>query len=98
MYAIINEQKIPDKTLQFVTMGLGGSVNIRGEAINEDHRIELNEIMEPLHEGDVVEFDVEDNDYHRFHGAGRINKTERNEEGVGSLMRIRFSIAIQYAH
>ncbi len=98
MHAVINQQRIPDATLNFVILSMGGGVNITGEAVNEEQRIAVDRILQSLHDGETVEFDVEDRDYHPFHGAGRITRVERNEEGVGTLMRIRFSIAIQYVH
>jgi hypothetical protein len=45
MHAIINGRPIPENTLQFVTLALGGTSHVRGEAVNEDDRIEVNEIF-----------------------------------------------------
>ena len=71
-------------------------VAIIGEAINEQNRMDLAQVLAGFKEGDVVEFDVKDKEFHRFHGAGKVKLLKTEEEGVGGLMRIKFTIAIDY--
>jgi hypothetical protein len=51
-----------------------------------------------LNDGDSVEFDVETNEYKKFHAAGFIRNIKLEEQGVGTLMRTRYSFQLQYAH
>ncbi len=96
MYAKINGEEIPPDTLSLVILALGGGASIEGEAINEQDRQTLATVLAPIKEGDTVEFDVEDNQFHRLHGVGEIQLLKTEEEGVGGLMRIKYTIAIQY--
>ncbi len=58
--------------------------------------MDLAQVLAGFQEGDVVEFDVEDREFHRFHGAGKVKLLKTEEKGVGGLMRIKFTIAIDY--
>ena len=96
MYARINGEEIPPDTLSYVMLSVGGNVKLNGEAINEQDRQTLATILASFNEGDHVEFDVEDKDFHRLHGAGEVRALNTEERGVGGLMRIKYFIDIQY--
>ena len=96
MPVIINGEEIPPNTLSIISITMGGNAHIQGEAINEQDRADLDEILNGFNQGDTVEFDVEDKGFHRMHGAGEITAKDRNEEGVGGLMRIKYIIGIHH--
>ena len=98
MSAIIDDVTIPPNTIHHVIFSLGGGVIITGEAVNEQQRLEIDEILNSLQQNQTVEYDAVDRRGRRSHGAGNIIGIERNEEPVGTLMRIRYSISIQYIH
>ena len=96
LYVKINGEEIRPDTLSMVILSLGGNVHIQGEAINEQDRMDLAQVLAGFNEGDTVEFDVEDKEYHRLHGAGEVRALSTKESGVGTLMRIKYIIGIQY--
>lgn len=98
MYVKINREEIPPNTLSYVSMALGGNIRINGEAIDEQDRQTLLIILGGFKEGDAVEFDVEDKEFRRFHGAGEVKTINTEEHGVGGLMRIKYIIGLQYIH
>ena len=96
MHVIINSEKIPPNTLSIISLTLGGNAHIRGEAINEQDRMDIAQVLAGFNEGDTVEFDVGDKKGQRIHGAGEVRSLNIEESGVGTLMRIKYIIGIQY--
>jgi len=96
LYVKINGEEIPEDTLSMVILSMGGNVHIRGEAINEQDRMDIAQVLSGFNEGDTVEFDVEDKEFHRLHGAGEVKSLNTEESGVGTLVRIKYIIGIQY--
>ena len=96
MHVIINGEEIPENTLSIISISLGGNVHVRGEAINEQDRQTIATILGGFNEGDHVEYDVEDKDLRRLHGAGEVISLNIEEGGVGGLMRIKYIIGIQH--
>lgn len=96
MYVKINNEEIPSNTLSYIILSLGGNVRITGEAINEQDRMDLAQVLAGFNEGDTVEFDVETKEGKHLHGAGEVQSLNTEEEGVGGLMRIKYIIGIHY--
>jgi len=96
VYVKINGEEIPRNSLSYVIIAIGGGVTITGEAINEQERQTLVTILGGINQGDTVEFDAENDESRRLNGAGEIKLLKTEEEGVGGLMRIKYTIVIQY--
>ena len=97
MYAIINDEPLPEKTLRTVILVLGAGVSIVGDALKEQDRIDVITILGGIKEGDVVQFDVEDYAGNKFNGPGKIKLLKTEEGGLDEkLMRLKYTIAIEY--
>ena len=96
-YAKINGKQLPFDTINNIGLILGGTWFVSGEAVNNLDRKSVNRALEPLHDGDGVEFEIEENEDNTYHGAGYINDISIEEDEVGDLTRIKYSFTLKYA-
>ncbi len=95
----INGRDLPKKTLHSVSLTLGGTALVKGEAVDENDRLAVDELLNSLSEDEAVEIEAEDADFHTLHGAGFIRNIKKEENDVtDKLRRLRYSFALQYAH
>jgi hypothetical protein len=98
MYVKINDKTIPKKTLQAVTLELGGNSYVRGEAIGEIDRMAVEDVLNSLKDGDTVEFDVQTNSYKQHHGAAYIRGLKVEQRPAGTLTKLAYSFMLEYIH
>ena len=95
MNAIINGQEIPRNSVHTVSLGPDGTARISGETINEADSKTVSTMLHSIKDGDAIEFDVEDKDSKRFHGAGFISNINTEQQGAGTSREIRYWFTLQ---
>jgi hypothetical protein len=95
MNVIINSQEIPRKSVHTVSLGQDETAHISGETVNEADTKTLSIMLNSLKDGDAIEFDVDDKDSKRFHGAGFISNINTEEQGAGTSRGIRYWFTLQ---
>lgn len=96
MYATINNQSIPFKALQYVTLSKD-ILTISGETTTEVQWLKVERILEPLSLGDTIEFRVElqeDSEFVHKRGKGKISVIDKSQSAFGFHMRFTVKILI----
>ena len=94
MDAIINQVRIPKEILSFVSREMANRVFISIEANNQQQWSTADQIIQSLHIGDSVHFDIEDSHYNSLRETGKIEDIKVDDSQSASK-KIRIAITIK---
>ncbi len=95
MQAKLGSFEIPEKLIASITLGPGGEVRIKGQAIKDTHRELLSEGFRQLLVGQIVHLDVTDKYGSRLKGAAEVKSIERKESSASYYMKVDFAISLK---
>ena len=95
MRAKLDDFEIPDRLLQMVTLQLGASVHISGEALSDNDRQLMRDELSRLHEGQAVSVQVVSGDGGRWNGPEVIKKIDTEDANVGDGRKLTFHIFLE---